>query len=89
MSNDQLEAVKGYLRIDFDDDDVIIDGFISAAKQYLINAGVPDQPDNELYKLVVNMMVSMFYENRNVADKDMKLPTVVMNFITQLSVRVV
>lgn len=80
----ELQRVKDYLRVDYDDDDMLIAGFIAAAKEYLSNAGVPERPDSELYNIVILMLVALFYENRE-ADKDIKIPTVIMNFIVQLS----
>lgn len=81
-----LQKVKNYLRIDYDEDDLLITGFISAAKEYLSNAGVPERTDSEMYNIVVLMLVALFYENRE-GDKDIKIPTVIMNFIIQLSCR--
>lgn len=82
-----LQNVKEYLRVDYDEDDFLITGFITAAKEYLRNAGVSDGQEGELYNIVVLMLVSLFYENREVTDKDIKIPTVINNFITQLSCR--
>ncbi|MEC0107265.1 head-tail connector protein [Paenibacillus taichungensis] len=83
----ELAKVKEYLRVDFDDDDALIIGFIIAAKEYMRNGGVKSE-EGELYRVVVMMLVSLFYENREVTDKDIKIPTVINNFIIQLSKRV-
>ncbi|OPG98981.1 hypothetical protein B2I21_07450 [Chryseobacterium mucoviscidosis] len=83
-----LEQIKAYLRVDYDDDDNLIIGFMAAAKEYMRNAGVSVQ-EGELYNVVVMMLVSLFYENREVTDKDIKIPTVINNFIIQLSCKVV
>jgi uncharacterized phage protein (predicted DNA packaging) len=80
----ELQRVKDYLKVDYDDDDLLLSGFIAAAKEYLSNSGVPERPDSELYNIVILMLVALFYENRE-ADKDIKIPTVIMNFIVQLS----
>lgn len=82
-----LQYVKGYLRVDYDDDDILIQGFMAGAKNYLHGAGVPERQDDELYNIVVLMLVALFYENREVTDKDIKIPSVLQNFIVQLSVR--
>ncbi|MED5017926.1 head-tail connector protein [Paenibacillus chibensis] len=82
-----LQYVKDYLRVDYEDDDLLINGFISAAKQYLRNAGVADQEESDLYNTVILMLVSLFYENREVTDKDIKIPTVINTLIVQLSVK--
>ncbi|MBO7747358.1 phage gp6-like head-tail connector protein [Paenibacillus sp. MWE-103] len=86
MNNEiTLSVVKAYLRIDYDYEDFIIEGLIGAAKQFLLKAGVQPQSDNELYNLVVKMLVSLFYENRNAAEGDLKIPAIILHFITQLS----
>lgn len=82
-----LQKVKGYLRVDYAEDDLLISGFMAAAKEYLHNAGVPERQDSELYNVVLLMLISLFYENREVTDKDIKIPTVIQNFIVQLSTR--
>lgn len=83
-----LEDVKGYLRVDFADEDALIGGFILGAKRYLRNAGVKDSLNNdELYQVVVKMLVSLFYENRNVAESKLLVPPVINNFIVQLCSR--
>lgn len=82
-----LQHVKDYLRVDYDEDDHLITGFIAGAKEYLRGAGVTDQQNNELYNIVILMLVALFYENREVTDKDIKIPTVIQNFIVQLSVQ--
>lgn len=71
-----LDKVKHYLRIDGGDDDQLIVPLISAAKQYMLNAGVtePEPPDggegeepstdaNELslYELAVMLYVNTIY----------------------------
>jgi len=82
-----LQYVKEYLRVDYDEDDRLITGFIAAAKEYLGGAGVGERNDSELYNNVILMLVSLFYENREVTDKDIKIPTVINNFIVQLSLK--
>ncbi|MNP59274.1 Phage gp6-like head-tail connector protein [compost metagenome] len=79
-----IQKVKDYLRVDYDDDDLLIVGFMAAAKEYLLNAGVPERENSELYNMVILMLVALFYENRE-SEKDIKIPSVVMNFIVQLS----
>ncbi len=70
-----LNAVKRYLRIVGDQDDVLLVSLIQAAKQYLLNAGVaePEEPDDgepkpvygasprALYQLAVTLYVNMLY----------------------------
>ena len=62
--NKQLAELKGYLRIDFDDDDSLLFTMMSAAVQYLENAGIPES-DEPLYRLAVMLYVGSHYENRD------------------------
>jgi len=75
--------MKNYLRIDFDDDDSIIQAMMIAAETYLHNAGVRKQRGNELYNVVVMMLTSLFYENRAPVDA---IPSTLNNLIIQLAV---
>lgn len=85
MTNEELLTyVKRYLRIDFEDDDPLIEIHIGAAKKYLEGAGVQERADNQLYYQVVTMLVALFYENRS--GEELKVPAVVSNFITQLGI---
>lgn len=63
-----LEEVKGFLRIDGGEEDTILALLLSAAKEYLANAGVPEpeeSSDGALYKLAVMVYISFFNENRD------------------------
>ena len=59
-----LSEVKLYLRIDTDDEDVLITELIGAAETYLINAGVLPDYSNSQYKLAVKMLVAEYYDGR-------------------------
>ena len=62
----QLEEMKKYLLIDFDDQDNEIKDLIYAAQSELATSGVPfPKVVNPLYNLAVKMLVSNFYEDRN------------------------
>lgn len=64
MARVTLQDVKGYLRIDIDDEDSLLQLLLEAAKESLEKAGVPES-DGALYKVAVFLHVSMHYENRN------------------------
>lgn len=66
------QNVKEYLRVDDDTDTLLIDALILAAKEYLNNAGI-EESTSELYKLAINLLVSHWYENREVVGKVEKL----------------
>ncbi|MBA4543850.1 phage gp6-like head-tail connector protein [Thermoactinomyces daqus] len=59
-----LDELKNYLRIDGSEDDSFLTLLIDSAKEYLINAGVPES-DSNLYKLAVMLYIAMQYENRD------------------------
>lgn len=69
-----LEEVKEYARIDIDEDNQLIETFIMAAKQYLMNATGKDYPEldkegnrpkYELEKIYLKLLVSHWYEHRS------------------------
>lgn len=61
-----IQEIKEYLRIDGSEEDNLIQGLRLAAEQYLDNAGISKDYTNELYKLAVMLLVSHWYENRDV-----------------------
>ena len=79
----QLEGVKDYLRLQDNDEDVQVLSLIKAAKLYLENAGVPEREDDELYNLVIKMLVSSMYENKSSGNPSFCLS--LQSLITQLS----
>lgn len=36
----ELKEIKEYLRVDFDEDDILLQTLIYAAEEYLLNAGI-------------------------------------------------
>ncbi|MET3507038.1 head-tail connector protein [Halalkalibacter oceani] len=59
-----LELAKIYLRIDGAEDDQTLGFLLDAAKEYLVDAGVKEQPESKTYQLAVLLLVSHWYENR-------------------------
>lgn len=68
MMMDDLTEVKDYLRIDGSDDDELLRSLISSAKAYMINAGVPELPDDPTWRLLRNVLVLHFYDRRDSPD---------------------
>lgn len=64
-----IDDLKQYLRIDSDYDDVLIDSLLIAAEEYLSNNGITKNYEKQLYKLAVKLLVSHWYENREVLGK--------------------
>lgn len=79
--------MKDYLRVDGNDEDSLIEGFILAAKEYLTGAGVGDSVHGGLYDIVVKMLVAVFYENRDTVEKQVNVPPIINNFIAQLAIK--
>ena len=82
-----VDAIKDALRIDGDEDDALIQGYIDTAKEYVANA-VIDGPASEplisssKYRLAVIILVQFWYSNRAT---DMKqTPYQVRSLIQQL-----
>jgi len=71
-----LIDLKEYLRVDGDEEEPFLSLLLASAKIYLKNAGISEPGDlkhltsgddpNALYKLVVMMMTTHWYENRMV-----------------------
>lgn len=61
-----INEVKRYLRIEYDDEDNIIAIMVDAARETLKEAGADEEkcPDINKYKLAVYMLTAYFYENR-------------------------
>lgn len=85
-SSIDLGKVKRYLRVDGDDEDDIIDGFIIAAEEYLNGSGVKST-QGKLYTVVVYMLVALFYEHRDTIAGKVDIPPVIVNLTTQLAAR--
>ena len=71
-----LEEVKGYARIDIDDDDLLLETLIAAAEEYLKNATGKEYPEtNEhgdrinyaLEKIYLQLFIAYWYEKRTPA----------------------
>ena len=82
-----VDTIKDALRIDGNDDDTLIEGYIDTAKEYVANA-VIDAPASEpltssrKYRLAVIILVQFWYSNRAT---DMKqTPYQVRSLIQQL-----
>ncbi len=59
-----LETVKNYLRVDFPDDDVLIELMIDTAKQYIVDGIGAFEPENPKHNMILLAVVAHLYENR-------------------------
>ncbi len=85
-SEDAVVRAKTYLRIDTDDDDVLVGTLLDAATIYLDNAGVPAPAEsNALYDLALWGVTLYFYDHRDdVATNLASMPLGVQRVINQL-----
>lgn len=83
MTDTFLEELKGYLRIDGSEDDIVLTLLVEAAKEYLANAGVKEEPSS-LYKLAIMLYVALHYENRDPSIKIEKFNFALESIILQL-----
>ncbi|SHH05956.1 uncharacterized phage protein (possible DNA packaging) [Tepidibacter thalassicus DSM 15285] len=81
-----ISEVKEFLRLeqDYTEEDMLLDNLITAAEEYLTNAGVNKDYTKELYKLAIKLLVSHWYENREVTGKADKLAFSLETIILQL-----
>ena len=65
-----LEEAKAYLRVDFNDDDVLITSLISAADEYL-KAAISETYDvkSERARTLALIVVGDLYDNREISEK--------------------
>jgi len=60
----ELSEAKEFLRVDFDDDDGVINSLITSSDQYLQGAGCNEKVNPELYQQAQKLLISNWYENR-------------------------
>ena len=74
VANITLEEVKGYARIDIDEDDQLLETLIASAEEYLRNATGKEYPEKdengskinyELEKIYLQLLVAHWYEQRS------------------------
>ena len=89
-----LQEVKEYIRVDdYGDDDFNnktneeIKMFIMSAETFLKSHGVKKDYNNELYKIAIFMLVSIWYDNRGLAEQGAReIPFGVTRIIRQLNI---
>ena len=60
----EFEDVKNYLRVDFNDDDMLISVMIDTAKQYISDAVGKFDGNNPKHNMILLAVVAHLYENR-------------------------
>ena len=65
-----LQNVKSYLKIDFDDDDELLNSLIKTADEYLKSAiSIKYNSDTERAKLLSLIVIQDLYDNRGLTEK--------------------
>lgn len=79
-----LDEIKIFLRIDDETEDNLLNALMLAAEEYLLGAGIEKDYSKEIYKLTVKMLISNWYENRNMTDKKLQeIPYGIKSLIIQ------
>lgn len=60
-----LKELKEYLRIDFEEDDILLQTLLLASEEYLLNTGIKKDYKKFLYGLAVKILVKHWYDNRD------------------------
>ena len=67
-----LKEAKNYLRVDYEEDDKLIQNLLSAAKNLVMDVGRMDEErfseNEDVVRTAMLYTVSYLYENRNTAD---------------------
>ena len=67
-----LKEAKNYLRVDYEEDDSLIQNLLSTAKNLVMDVGRMDEDDftknEDVVRTAMLYTVSYLYENRNTAD---------------------
>lgn len=85
---DELEEIKNYLRIDFDDDDSLLNTIILAGKEYIQNAVGYIDMDKHSFKILLYTICADLYERRSyLIDKAIQTNKIVNSLILQLQLQ--
>ena len=82
---EELTEIKDYLRVDFDDDDSLLNTIILAGKEYIINAiGYVDM-SKASFKVLLYTICADLYERRSyLIDKVIQTNKIINSLILQL-----
>ena len=82
-----LEVIKDYLKIDFNEDDELLEMFLGSARKYLMSAVECEKLDetDERVKVALLALVSDWYEHREyVGDSSPKVRYTIRSIVLQL-----
>lgn len=85
ITQNELEEIKHYLRIDFDDDDTLLNTIILASKEYIKNAIGYIDMDKSSFKVLLFTICADLYERRSyLIDKAIQTNKMINSLILQL-----
>lgn len=67
MKPELMALLKAHCRVDYDDDDALLQWLYKAAVKYLLKAGIAEQDENEEYQLLAFTLVLEWYEQGSTA----------------------
>lgn len=82
---DELEEIKNYLRVDFNDDDRLLNTIILAGKEYIKNAIGYIDMEKASFKVLLYTICADLYERRSyLIDKAIQTNKIINSLILQL-----
>lgn len=85
---DELNEIKDYLRVDFDDDDTLLNTIILASKEYIKNAIGYIDMQKPTFKVLLYTICADLYERRSyLIDKAIKTNNIINSLILQLQLQ--
>lgn len=85
VSEENLLMAKQYMRVEGNEEDLIIRSLYSAAVLYLENAGIKEPAEvSELYNLAVWSLTLHYYDHRDAVGNEASFPTGLRPIINQL-----
>ncbi len=67
MRPELLTLLKAHCRVDYDDDDALLQWLYKTAVKYLLKAGIQEDAENEEYQLLAFSLVLEWYEQGSTA----------------------
>ena len=82
---EELTEIKDYLRVDFDDDDTLLNTIILAGKEYIINAiGYIDMGKASFRVLLYTICADLYERRSYLIDKAIQTNKIINSLILQL-----
>lgn len=85
---DELQKIKNYLRVDFDDDDILLNTIILASKEYIKNSIGYIDMEKPSFKVLLYTICADLYERRSyLIDKVTQTNKIINSLILQLQLQ--